>query len=313
MIPDEEPEEHWRTVLSKPMNVHRFQSPASEVEFEVAAASDCGKVQLHNTDHYLAVRLGRLQETLVTSLPPEDLPATFEEYAYAMLVADGIGEQGAGARASRVALSALAHLAVRYGKWNVRVGPETPADIIEQGEFFYRQANEAVIQAGRADFRLANMAASVTAVYVAGTDLFFAHAGHAKAFLFRNGLLIQLTTDHTLAQCGQTASGPRPLEGARIDLKHIVTETLGGRPGGPHVEIEHVQLWSGDRILLCTNGLTDVVSEDQMADVLAGRRHPQEDCQRLVDLALAAGGPDNVTVIQADYTIRSIESGRHTS
>ena len=83
--------------------------------------SDCGKVAAHNTDHYLALRLGRLQETLASSLSAGDLPARFEEYAYAMVVADGLGEEGAGARASRVALSTLAHLAVRYGRWNVRI------------------------------------------------------------------------------------------------------------------------------------------------------------------------------------------------
>ena len=84
-----------------------------------------------------------------------------------------------------------------------------------------------------------------------------------------------------------------------------MTETLGGRIGGPKVEIEHVRLWSGDRVLLATNGLTDALSDDQIADILALRRSPNDDCQRLIDQALAAGGPDNVTVLLADYRIRA--------
>jgi PPM family protein phosphatase len=300
---DEGRDENWRAVLAKPLNISRFEPLSSIVELDVGARSDCGRVQVHNTDHYLAIRLGRVQQTLATSLARGDLPDDFEEYGYAMLIADGLGEQGIGVRASRVALSAIAHLAIQFGRWNVRLGPDTPADIMEQGEFFYRRASDAILDASRADERLEGMAVSLTSVYIAGIDLFFAHVGHTRAFLFRDGSLIQLTTDHTLEKDARTP-GPKPLAGSKLDMTHVVTETLGG-PGTPNVEIEHLQLWSGDRIVLCTNGLTDVVSDDQIANVLALRRHPTDDCQRLVDLALAAGGPDNVTVLVGDYRVRA--------
>jgi protein phosphatase len=274
------------------------------VELDVGARSDCGKVHAHNTDHYLALRLGRAQQTMATSLAASDLPEDFEEYGYALLVADGLGEQSAGIQASRVALSAIAHLAIQFGRWNVR-GSDSPADTMERGELFYRRANDAVLEASRSDERLAGMAASMTAVYIAGIDLFFAHVGHAKAFLFRDGALICLTTDHTLRQEELTTPGPRTLTDAKPDAAHVVTESLGGRIGGPNADIEHVRLWSGDRVLLATNGLTDALTEDQIADTLALRRRPDDDCQRLVDQALAAGGPDNVTVLLADYRIRA--------
>jgi serine/threonine protein phosphatase PrpC len=276
----------WRAILGKP--VHASPLP-SIIEVDVGARSDCGKVQAHNTDHYLAIRLGRVQQTMATSLAAADLPEDFEEYGYALLVADGLGEQSAGIRASRVALSAIAHLAIQFGRWNVR-GSDSPADTIEQGELFYRRANDAVLEASRSDERLAGMAASMTAVYIAGIDLFFAHVGHAKAFLFRDGALIRLTTDDLVRQ----------------------PETLGGRVGGPNVEIEHIRLWSGDRVLLATNGLTDALSENQIADTVALRRRPNDDCQRLIDQVLAAGGPDNVTVLLADYRIRATSTSVET-
>jgi serine/threonine protein phosphatase PrpC len=279
----------WRAVLSRPLAIDEFLSAAANVDIEVAALSDCGAVET-NTDHYLALRLGRVQETLATSLQSSDLPRRYEEYAYAMVVADGLGDQGAGARASRVALSTLAHLAIRYGKWNVRVSPETSAEIRQQGEFLYRETNEAIIRASREDIGLIGMATSLTAVYIAGTDLFFAHTGHSKAFLFRNGALIALTGDQ----------------------KNVITEALGNRSGGPMTEIEHVQLWSDDRILLCTNGLTDVVDEEHIADVLALRRHPNPDCRRLVDLALSAGGPDNITVLLANFRVGPARPETHS-
>ncbi len=302
------PDAEWRAVLARPLT-----SPPlpSIVELDVGARSDCGKVQPHNTDHYLAIRLGRVQQTIVTSLATTDLPADFEESGYGLLVADGIGEQSAGIRASRVALSAVAHLAIQFGRWNVR-GSDSPADTIAQGELFYRRANDAVLEASRSDERLAGMAASMTAVYIAGIDLFFAHVGHTKAFLFRDGALIRLTTDHTLREEELNAQGPRRLTDSKLDAAHVVTETLGGCIGGPKVDIEHVRLWSGDRVLLATNGLTDTLSDDQIADVLALRRRPSDDCQHLIDQALAAGGPDNVTVLLADYRIRATPASVET-
>ena len=300
-----ESKKHWRSVIAQPVDVADFHPLSSALAVEVAAASVCGRLRPHNTDHYLAIRFGRLQETIVTSLAAADLPPRFEEYAYAMLVADGLDESGAGVRASRVALSTLAKLAIRYGRWNVRADPETLADIVEQGEFFYRRANDEVLRASKADLALTDMATSLTALYIAEGDLTFAHVGHSKAFLFRNGSLTQLTRDHTLEHPQPRSPGAPPPERPKADYRHFVTRSIGGDPSGPNVEIEHVKLSVSDRLLLCTNGLTDVVGWDPIADTLALQRPPRDDCQQLIDLARAAGSPDDVTVMVADYRLRS--------
>lgn len=296
-----DPQDDWRSVLSRPVVLETFKPLSSDIELEIGAASACGRYNAHNTDHYLAMRLGRRQETLVTSLAANDLPPRFEEYGYALLVADGLGGAAAGARASRVALSALAHQVIRYGKWNVRVGPETMAELEDQGQFFFRQINDAVLEASRADVRLADMATSLILVYIAETSLFFAHVGRSSAFLFREGTLIRLTTDDMPGE--KQTGGSQPRKRLNVGVKHVVTEALGTRPSGPDLEIEHVQLWSGDRVILCTNGLTDMLPEDLIADELALRRRPKDDCRRLVDLAW--DGPDDVTVLIADYRTRT--------
>jgi PPM family protein phosphatase len=306
---DNESKRHWRSVVSKPVEIADFHPLSSALAVEVAAASVCGRLRPHNTDHYLAIRFGRLQETIVTSLAAADLPPRFEEYAYAMLVADGLDESGAGARASRIALSTLAKLAIRYGRWNVRADPDTLADIVEQGEFFYRRANDEVLRVSRSDLALTNMATSLTALYIAEGDLIFAHVGHSQAFLFRNGSLTQLTKDHTLDHQSHTPAGRR--ERPQTDYRHFVTRSVGGDPSGPDVEIEHIKLSIGDRLLLCTNGLTDVVSQDPIADTLALQRPPRDDCQRLIELASAAGSPDDVTVMVADYRLRKDMAAAH--
>ncbi len=305
----------WRAAVSRPIDAPVFHPVSAGIGLEVAGLSVCGKAQLHNTDHFVAIRLGRMQETLTTTLAAADLPPRFEEYAYAMLVADGLDSDGTGGRASRFALSTLAHLAIRYGKWNVRVGPDTASDIAAQSEFLYRQLTEAVIQASRTDASLAGMATSLTALYVAGADLFFAHVGHSRAYLYRNGVLIQLTMDHTLERLISASAAlrrvrlearrPPGTEPSAPDVPRAVPDALGARGNGTEIAIEHVQLWPADRLLLCTNGLTDHVREDQIADVLAGQRRPVDDAQRLVDFALANGATDSVTVLLGDYWIRA--------
>src|SRR5262245_13592119 len=93
----------WRGVLSAPVEHDAFRPLSAVAKVEVAAASICGTIQAQNTDHYLAIELARQQRTLLSSLPESDLPPPFIEHGYALIVADGLGEAGAGARASRVA------------------------------------------------------------------------------------------------------------------------------------------------------------------------------------------------------------------
>ena len=104
------------------------------------------------------------------------------------------------------------------------------------------------------------------------------------AFLFTGGDLIQLTANHTLEPYQLRTYDPDTWNDVKRDLNHLVTKTIGGGPGDVDVDIEYTQLMSGDRVLLCTNGLTDVVSEYEIADALALRRSTQEDCQQLVNL-----------------------------
>lgn len=293
----------WRAAVSRPVDIETFRPFSSAVSLQVAAASVCGKLRPYNTDHYLAVRLGRMQETMLSSLRPADLPPRFEEFAYALLVADGLGERGAGARASRVALSAVAHLAIRYGRWNVRVDADTVAEISEQGAFLYRRVHDAVVEASRVDARLSDMATSLAAMYIAGADLFFANVGHSKGFLFRDGGLFQLTTDHTAdPRRAASVAAQASASDTRQDFTHVVTKFVGGN-GDLDVAIEHVDLLTGDRLVLCTNGLTDAVGFAEIAGTLALQRRPEDDCQRLIELATASRAADDVTVVVADYQL----------
>ena len=149
------------------------------------------------------------------------------------------------------------------------------------------------------------MTTALTIAYSAGDDLFVAHVGHSRAYLFREGELTRLTRDHTIAQHLADTNRPAAVERRAQDLRHILTDAVGAAGAHPLVEIERFRLKNGDCVLLCTNGLTDMVNENRIADVLAHRREPRAQCAMLIDLANSAGGGDNITVVLAEYQIPS--------
>ena len=116
-------------------------------------------------------------------------------------------------------------------------------------------------------------------------------------------ILTKLTRDQTLAQRLLEPGRPAPTELAARDLRHILTDAIGGLAGEAHIQVDNFKLLDNDVVMLCTNGLTDLVSDDEIAAVLAAARPPGDLCQALVDLALQRGGTDNVTVLLGRYRI----------
>jgi len=131
--------------------------------------------------------------------------------------------------------------------------------------------------------------------------------GHSRAYLFRAGQLMQLTRDHTL---GRQFGAPLPVAPlmdvsvAPRDLRHILTDTIGmGGATGPAIDLERFQLDDRDLVLVCSNGVTDIVDDDVLADVLGSGRTPQDQSCTLVDLAMNGGGQDDATALVARYHV----------
>ncbi len=285
--------------------LHGFTAPASATAQVVfGAQSRRGWVREVNEDHYLVLRLGRFQETLLTSLSDEILTKRFEEYGYAMIVADGMGGTGAGESASRLALMTLDHLITYFGRWNLRVDDDIAREIMSRAERFYRHVDGAIVAQRRTGAEATNQT-TLTATFGSGHDLFFAHVGHSRAYLSRNRLLMRLTRDHTVARHHAKGVPTAPLvdvnAGAR-DLAHVLTDTIGmAGQTGPTIDIERLNVDDGDRVLVCTNGLTDAVDEQSIAEVLGSSQSPDEICRSLVELAALRGGQDDVTAVVAQY------------
>lgn len=292
-----------RKLLAAVLTSDPFTPAAALVKAEIAAQSHRGRMHKQNDDHYLVVRLGRYEETLFTSLVSRDVPQRFEESAYAAVVADGIGSDGAGALAARLAISTLAQLELRFGQWNMRIDPEISAEIVERSKWFYDRAHDAVLRWYRAHQEVGRVAAALTGIYSAGRDLFVAHVGHSRCYVFRNGQLTQLTRDQTVRARLVSTPQPTPVDRALEDAQHVLTNAIGMGAGGLNVMVEHFRLADDDTVLLCTNGLTDMVSDTDIANTLASRRTAVEQCDLLVDAAVAAGATDNLTVVLLNYRV----------
>jgi serine/threonine protein phosphatase PrpC len=156
-----------------------FPPPSAYVEVTFGAKTRRGTHRAVNEDHYSVVELGRHQETLLTSLTAGELPQRFEEFGHAMVVADGAGPYGSGETVSHLALSALHHLMLRFGKWNLRIDDEIAREIMQRAERFYRQVDSTIAEGNRTTGPRAQT--TLTAVFGAGRDLFFAHVGHSRA------------------------------------------------------------------------------------------------------------------------------------
>jgi PPM family protein phosphatase len=296
-------EANRRKLISTSVRADELRPAAALVRAEFGARSHRGRVQQENDDHYLVVRLVQRLDTLATSLASVDLPDPVDEYAYAAVVADGSGGAGAGSVAARLAISTLATLAVHFGQWTMRIDPRAASEVMARSEWLYSRTNETVFQRSHTDPRLAGMAAALTGIYSVGTDLFVAHVGHTRCYLFRNGRLAQLTLDHTLRERRAVSPHPIPIGQAIEDVTHILTRAIGAAGSDSGAVVEHFRLVDGDSLLLCTNGLTDVVQEEAIADVLASRRSQGEQCDLLLDMALANGADDNTTVVTAYYNV----------
>lgn len=249
------------------------------------------------------LRLGRHQETLATSLPVGEVPARFDETAYGILVADGMGTNGIGETASRLAISTFAHLALHFGRWNLRIDPQIADEVVQRGLRFYSSIDEIVSGAGGATPESSGMGTTLTVAYIADDTLFLGHVGHSRAYVFRKNRLTQMTRDQTLAQRLEAGSPPAPTAVAAQDLGHLLTDAIGGRAGLPSIQIGRIRLEPDDCLLLCTNGLTDVVDRESVKATLLQPGGLEEQCQALVDLALARGATDSVTAIVAKYSV----------
>jgi protein phosphatase len=274
--------------------------PRTAVGVEFGALSHRGLVRDENEDHYLVVRRCRRREVLLSNLALGQ-PCQDEQEAYTLAVADGLGGLAFGELASYLALRTAWDLGGNEIKWAVKMNRRESDELKLKAAVLFGLLDRGLRSAAKVQPQFSGMGTTLTVCYTTGPDLFVLHAGDSRAYLYRGGVLCRLTQDHTVAQRMLDAGEAEPESGEEMSQRHVLTNYLGG--GSVKVDVEHHQLVHGDWLLLCTDGLTDMVSEEEIAALLIAHPRPDDACRALVDRALDCGGFDNITVVLASYTI----------
>jgi serine/threonine protein phosphatase PrpC len=275
---------------------------SARVLVDLAALSHQGKVRENNEDHFLVCRAERSLETMMTNLPEAVIPQRFTEVGYGMLVADGMGGHQAGEIASRLAISTFINLILHTPEWYMRVGKPEAERIMERMADRYRIVDAVVREKAQTDAALLGMGTTMTLACSLGPILVLAHIGDSRVYLFRAGQCHQLTRDHTMAQSLVDGGILQPEQAGWHYFKHALTRAIGAGETG-EAEIRQLTLADEDQVLLCTDGLTDMVGQQTIAAILGDSKASEEACQRLVTAALDNGGKDDVTVVLARYRV----------
>lgn len=282
-----------------------FVAPSPPMQVEFGAASHVGLVRESNEDHFAVLRRTRTQELLLANLG-EDCACRSADEAWCLVVADGIGGASAGETASRVAIQKACELTDQASSWVMRLRSLAAQQVQDRLDAFVTEIHRTLRTMGEADPDLAGMGTTWTSVYVVGWNAVVTQIGDSRGYLWRKDALKQFTRDQTLAQVLiDTGVPPEQTDSVR----HILTNSLGGKSELTVPDVGHVHLQDGDRLLLCTDGLSDQISDDQIADALRSPAAPQAVCDALIQLALDNGGTDNITVVLAEFHERP-DSGR---
>jgi protein phosphatase len=268
---------------------------------EFGAISHRGRVRPNNEDHYLVWRGPAGPAPLLTNLPDGFLPPS-EDATYGMVVADGIGGAAFGEVASRLAVSSAWELGLGQVGARATSEPISDDDGIGRLESSFRSIHHKLLEHGESDASLLGMGTTLTAAYIAGRDLFIGHVGDSRAYLVRQGAIRCLTRDHTLRRELIDAGVIRTGSDEARAVRNVLTSRLGGLDGAVRVDTQHVELMDGDYVVLCTDGLTDLLNDAEISQILRMHVDLTDACARLVDLALQRGGRDNVTVVVARFS-----------
>ena len=242
---------------------------------EVRSATDIGLKRAQNEDSHAAW------------IPPT--PEERARHGTLLVVADGMGGSRAGEIASRLAVETV------LGCYSEAPGLD-PLDDLKRA---VDAANRIVHRESASHPEMAGMGTTCTAVVVRGADAYYAHVGDSRAYLIQDGRIHQLTRDHSLV-AQLVREGQLTPEQAKVDpRRNVVTRSVGV---GPHVEIdvEHEpgMLRPGDTLLVCSDGLHGVVSDEEL-QAAASSPDLAQGCIEAIRLANSRGGPDNITVVLA--------------
>jgi len=216
------------------------------------------------------------------------------------MVADGMGGHAAGEVASKLAVEVVEHFINDTRDADINTTwpfPYDPALSLDGNRLkaAFRLANRRLAAAMENDETLRGMATTAAALLVGRKKPAVAHVGDSRVYLFRDGGLRQVTQDHSWVSEQVRAGVLTEMDARRHPWRNVVTRALAGGDD-PEVDVTEIEVRAGDRLLICSDGLSGVVPVDRLEAIVGQMRGLDETCKALIAAANEAGGPDNITV-----------------
>ena len=281
--------------IESPSTGEAFFRP-SDSQLDLFGITHPGKVRSENQDHFLICTVHPQVVVHGTSLPSaEQLPLRGQRLATMLLVADGVGGQAGGSEASRLAAEAITAYVSSTLRCYHAAGTSSDQLFLDSLHAAALKAHETVsVEAAiRGDQK---MATTLTLAIAVWPWLYVLQVGDSRAYFFCDGKLRQVTRDQTMAQ-DLVDQGVLPVE--RIDAspyKHVLSSAIGGSTAMPVVTRLDVRVAS-PLLLMCSDGLTKHVNDAEIEKCIMKMQSSEQLCRTLLDLALARGGTDNVTIV----------------
>jgi len=284
------------STLDAPIGQPVAQAGRPSLAVKAFGLTDRGRVRPSNEDQFLVAELTKTMRIWQTSLP-EPRTQFGNEHGHLFLVADGMGGARAGEQASALAVVAIEQFTLNTFKWFFHSGGPEAQAVLTQFQTALRQADARILEEAAEHSELSGMGTTVTMAYHIDAQLCVVHVGDSRAYMYEDGDLHQVTEDHTVIADMVRRGDLQPEEVARHRLRHLITNVVGGNEGLRYVEAHALQVQAGDRLLLCSDGLTEMVTNETIAATLREEPDPEAACRRLVAQANDAGGHDNITVL----------------
>ena len=258
--------------------------------------TDIGKIRPANEDHFVVVELARTLCVHQSSVA--QAPSQFSSHrGHVFIVADGIGGHKAGEVASALTVVTIEKFLLNTLNRFFNLKSAEEAVVLAEFQSALMQADARIFAETDQHPELSGMGTTLTMAFAVDWKLYLAHAGDCRAYLFSGGKLQQLTQDHTMAAELVRRGTLTAAEAAQNPYRHIVTNVVGGTQPGVKVEVHKLALEAEDLLLICSDGLNEMVSDDRITEVLRSEPEPRGICERLIAEANAAGGKDNITVV----------------
>jgi serine/threonine protein phosphatase PrpC len=270
--------------------------PPAGLDLSASGLTDRGRERPNNEDQFIIADVRRVLHIQQSSIPqPESLLGG--ALGHLLVVADGIGGHRSGDVASTLAVVGIENLLLNTIGWLCELHGDR---VLRELHQVLRTTDRWVEQAGRRP-ELKGMGTTLTMAYVSDRTLFLAHAGDSRCYLWRQGALRLLTHDHTLVAELVTAGTLTPEQAASHEMRNVVLNSLGGGNDAVKPEVHRHLLEPDDVILLCTDGLTGMLPDQEISAILARGGSTEEICRLLIDEANRKGGKDNITAVVGHF------------